>query len=426
VGAGPIRAINSDNPGAMYIAAGSRFYRVGVIAGSPEDLGEIGTPTSSFARDTLTTIAVGPTQAVVCVPPNAFTCDHNGPLNQITGTFPGASSVAYLDGYFVFTAVWTLLAGGAKFFVSYLLDPTMYAALDFAFADGVPNVLRRVIAHRGELWFLGEAGIEIWYNAGAQDFAFRRQSGGVIATGSATPKAVAQGDGSVFWLGMADDVVYRSEGYRASRISTNAIEAIIAAAGGASTAEDGFVYSQNGHTFYCLTLGGRTLVYDCATKLWHDRSSGADGTGRWRPNSAAWFGVGNVAALGDSASGKVFVPDLTVGTEERLTVPRQVTFPPLWGGTHRAFCSRLEIEMETPGGHVSAGRLKLEWSDDGGRTFTGERWLNTGTPVRPSPDLRLRVATTRLGSYRQRVYRITTWGQGALYAVDADIVGGTD
>ena len=52
------------------------------------------------------TIAVGNTAAVVCSPPNAFTCGHNpsgaiggDPMEQLGGTFPadGASSVAQMD-----------------------------------------------------------------------------------------------------------------------------------------------------------------------------------------------------------------------------------------------------------------------------------------------------------------------------------------
>lgn len=422
VGAGPIRAINSDNPGAMYIASGDRFYRFGVIAGEPEDLGPIGVPTATWPRDALTTIAVGPNAAVVCVPPNAYTCSHSGALNQIGGDFPGASSVAYLDGYFVFTAVWSTLSEGAKFFCTGLLDPANFNALDFAFADGEPNVLQRVIAHRGELWFLGGSAIEVWYDAGAGDFPFRRQSGGLIHNiGSATPKTVVTADSSVFWTGMADDVVYRSKGYLPARISTNAIERIIDAQGGASAATGAVAYSQNGHIFYCLTVGSRTLCYDCATQLWHERSSSSDGTQPWRITAVGYQGVGNIANLGDGLSGKIFAPSLLSGREEHAALIRQFVTGPLWAGTRRAFCARVEIEMEV-GGEISPGQVLLEWSDDGGHRWSAPRVMSAGLVNQ----YRQRVYTTRLGSFRQRVFRVTMQGHATIYAMDADIAQGAN
>src|SRR6187399_258055 len=50
-------------------------------------------------------ISAGPTAAVVVVAPRAYTCGHDvgDPLNLITDPdFPGATSVAYCDGYFCF------------------------------------------------------------------------------------------------------------------------------------------------------------------------------------------------------------------------------------------------------------------------------------------------------------------------------------
>jgi hypothetical protein len=41
----------------------------------------------------------------------------------------------------------------------------------------------------------------------------------------------------------------------------------------------------------------------------------------------------------------------------------------------------------------------------------------------PNTNHRRRLVTTRLGSFHQRVFRMKTHGAGALYAVDADIIG---
>ncbi|HEY1441805.1 MAG TPA: hypothetical protein VGF65_13445, partial [Mycobacterium sp.] len=225
LGTGPIYAMNSDYQSIVYAVSGTSAYRLSqVVFPGPATLtylGEVGTPSgvNEVERNLMVTIAVGVNAVVFCVPPNAFTCGHNDTaINQIGGSFPGARSVTYLDGYFVFTSV----SVSAQFFTSLLLDPSSFDALDFAFADGVPNILRRVVTLRGELWLIGEAGLEIWYDAGSSGlettpgtsfFPFRRQSGGVLPHGTVSIKSVAIVDGSVFWVSM-ESMVMRSVGYK--------------------------------------------------------------------------------------------------------------------------------------------------------------------------------------------------------------------
>ena len=106
-------------------------------------------------------------------------------------------------------------------------------------------------------------------------------------------------------------------------------------------------------------------------------------------------------------------------TDAGVTVIRQAVLPPLWAKTRRAFCSRIEIEMEV-GGPSVAGPVSLDWSDDGSRTWKPARTLATGI----IGDTRKRVFTTRLGSFRQRTFRLTTHGLTRFYAADADIAPG--
>jgi hypothetical protein len=418
VGSGPIWALNDDQPGVTYVVSGTHFYRV-TFPNAPdptpaiEDMGDVGVPARPYDY---VTIAVGSTQAVVCVPPNAWTCNWNGPLNQITGDFPGAASVAQLDGYFAFTGY----EDDTRWFISYLLDPTKYDALDFAYSDGVPNVIRRVIAHRGEFWLIGERAFEVWYDAGSSGletapgtsfFPFRRRAGGVFAPGIFTARSVAVLDGSVWWVG-TDSIVYRSVGYRPQRVSTHAIEQII------EETDYAYAFVYNGHSLYCITQDTRTLVYDVATSLWHERSSSADGSAAWRPRTAASFGSSYL--LGDATTGALFLPNLGSASDGGVPLIRQATLPPLWATTRRAFCARLEVEMGQ-GSATSVAPMTLEWSDDGGINWNASRSL----PTAPAGQTRFRTATTRLGSFRQRVFRLTMMGSPTLYGVDVDITAGT-
>jgi hypothetical protein len=417
VGTGPIRALNDDQPGVVYLVSGTKFYRISFPTGgapSVEMLADVGTADAGTSPwNSFVTIAAGPTAAVVCVAPRAYTCKHlpGEPLNQITDPdFPGATSVTYVDGYFAFSS----LGDTAQWFVSRVLDPLSYDALDFAFSDALPNIIRRVITHRGQVWTVGEAGFEVWYDSGNADFPFRRASGGIIDIGTGSPQAVCRAEESVWWVGL-DGVVYGSNGYKATRVSTHAIEAII---GDNSVALTALTHPYRGHWFYCLTtLDQRTLVYDITGGVWHERSTSTDGTLPWRAASAA-VENNSLHLYGDRSSGQLYTLGMQA-TDAGVAVLRQATLPPLWAETRRAVCARVEVEMEV-GGASTPGNLLLEWSDDGSRTWAAGRTMSSGA----SDDLRHRVYTTRLGSFRQRTFRLSSHGLTRLYAVDADIQPG--
>jgi hypothetical protein len=420
VGYGPIVALNDDIPGLVYVVSGNRFYRVRQT-GEPnafeiDDLGYVGVPPVAelYEYALLVTIAVGPTAAVVCVPPNAFTCGHAAAdlMEQLGGTFEAASSVAYLDGYFAFTGY--PLAN--FWFISRLFDPSDFDALDFAYADALNNILRRVIAHRGEFWLIGDKGFEVCYDSGNADFPFRRRPGAVIWVGSLNPKSVTTLDGSVWWLGY-DGIVYRSlSGYQIKRVSSHAVEAWIRSTVGIRF--DALAYRQEGHSFYALTLDNRTMVYDVSTGMWHDRASDLYGLGAWRALSVAVITQSPI--FGDRVGNWLYKLEHGSIVDAGVKVLRQAVFPPLWAGTARAFCSRIEVEMEV-GTKASNGIVTLEWSDDGGTTWNGLRDLSSGI----EGQLRQRAVATRLGSFRQRVFRLTTRNSApTYYAMDANIVAG--
>jgi len=410
---GAIRALNSDQPGRLYAVAGDQFIRYTAEGGAVS----IGTVTGSGRP----TIAVGPTTVVVCIPPNAWVASHaaSSTLHQITGTssqpFPGASSVTYIAGYWVFTAD---DIGSDQFFWSNLLDADTYDGLSFASADARPNVLKKAMFHRGELWLFGETGVEVWFVTGNANAPFERRSGGDIPFGTSNAATVAEFDNSLVWLG-TNGIIYRSSGYTAQRISTHAIEEWIRDFGEVRFTS-GLAYSQTGHYFYALSFQradgseGRTWVYDAATKQWHRRASGSGGSGRWRADCSAQFG--GTAIFGDGFSAVVFGLDPQTRNDVGVTLRRIACFPPIWGDTKRAFMSRFEVELDS--GTLAANpSIQLDWSDNGGRNFTTPRFMSSGA----SGDHRKRVFSTRLGSFRQRVLRLMAEDIVTFYGADADI-----
>lgn len=407
-GPGYVRAMEAVGA-QLLVVSGDQVWRWAAGEAAPAFLGNVGTGGPA-------TIAVGATHAVVCTPPRAWAYRYDGgtftEIPQGEGyAFPGASSVCWLDGYFVFTRPDT-----GEFFASALDDPGSYDALDFATAEGVPDVLLRAVADHNELWLFGQGSVEVWYDAGDADFPFRRMAGGVLGPGCASAASVAKLDGSLFWLGQ-DGIAYRAQGLSPKRISTHAMERALAGYGGLEDAQ-ALVVSHDGHGFYVLTVPnangglGATWAYDASTGLWHERASGAGGVGRWLGGAAARFGQETL--VGDGGSGALFRLARDVGGDNGTPVARIATLPPLWAGGRRAAMHRLELEMEA-GDPAGSGTVALDWSDDGGFTWTAPRVADTGA----AGERTRRACWTRLGLFRQRVLRFGTTGHCTLYAADA-------
>ena len=264
VGEGPIRGMWKFGD-FLYVASGGKLYRVDGNFSATE-LGLInGSGPVSMSDNGI--------QLFVACNPDAFIYNAStGVFAQVTDPdFPGAVSVGYLDGYFVFNE-----PNSQRVWVTSLLDGTSVDPLDFASAEGNPDDIVSLVVDHREVWLFGNNTIEVWYNAGLADFPLARIEGAFMETGCLAPYSVAKLDNSVFWLGSdarGNGIVYRNKGYNAQRISTHAIEWQIQQYGVLSDAI-GYSYQQDGHAFYVLTFptANATWVYDVATGLWHERA----------------------------------------------------------------------------------------------------------------------------------------------------------
>jgi hypothetical protein len=418
---GPIYAAASL-AGSYFCIGGNSAYRLQDDAlAAPTFLGTVGALPAGASFFFHHSIAVGLVGVVFCVPPRAYVADYAGnPIQQITtgvGDWPadGASSVAYLDGYYVFSSY-----TGDRMYVSNILDPTHYDALSYVRISSTVDYIMKLVAFNGELWVFGQNAVSAWYNNGNATAPFSPRAGATIRHGLGSARTVVELDGSLWWLGV-DNCVYRTVGYQAKRVSDHAIEELIADFNGGylrTAVACGFVHE--GHIFYALSLpeAGITLVYDATTGVWHERSSAADAVGRWNINTATFLGARGL--YGSSLDGKLYEMESGVYTEAGVTIPRLAVLPPVVTHGPRASMSRLEVEMEVGTGSPSS--VFLDWSDDGGINWRTPRTLSTGSVGARNT----RVATTRLGSFRQRLLRFYAAGPLTVYSVDADIQVGSD
>ena len=251
--------------GVLYVVAGSTFYSISAT-GVATSIGQINT---SVGRISMASNRASPKELCLVDGTDGWIYDTSGGLARIVDAdFAAADTVTFQDGYFLFNE-----AGTSRFFISGIDDGTAYSAADFADAESNSDDIVAVFSNQQQILVFKTSVIEIYYNSGNADFPFERVSGGVIQRGCAAAFSIAEEDNTLFFF--ADDgTIRRIDGSTPVRVSTHAIEEIIREM---PTTADAFAYfiTISGHKFYHLTFptGGRTFVYDVATKLWHERES---------------------------------------------------------------------------------------------------------------------------------------------------------
>ena len=303
IGTGPIRGLWQFG-GFGYAVSGNTLYKI-TTAWTATALGTIANtgPVSMSDNGTQLFVAANGPSYIYNSSTNVFA--------QITDPdFPGAVTVGYLDGYFVFNE-----PNSQKVWVTSLLDGSAIDPLDFASAEGSPDGLVSLTVSNREIWLFGTNSTEVWYDAGTADFPLQRIQGASNELGCTAAYSVAKMDNTVFWLG-ADargrGMVYRANGYVGQRISTHAVEWHIQQYGNLSDAI-GYTYQQDGHSFYVLIFpqANTTWVYDLATQAWHERA-GWDNGEFTRHRSNCQMAFNNEIVVGDFENGNIYAFDLDV------------------------------------------------------------------------------------------------------------------
>jgi hypothetical protein len=404
IGLGPIRGLWSYG-NFMYVVSGSQLYKINssysaTLIGTVSGTG----PVSMVDNGTQLFVACNGPSYIYNATTNAFA--------QITDPdFPGAVTVGYLDGYFVFNE-----PNSQKIWITSLLDGLSVDPLDFASAEGAPDGVVGIIVDHRELWVLGTNSVEVWYNAATQGFPLERIQGAFNEIGCVAPYSIAKADNGVFWLGQdarGRGMVYRANGHTGARISTHAVEWHIQQYGNLSDAI-AYTYQQDGHTFYVLIFpsADTTWVYDAATQAWHERAGFTNGDfTRHRSNCQVAFN--NEIIVGDYANGKVYAFDLDVYADDgqiQKWLRSWRALPTGQNNLKRTAQHSLQFDCESGVGlNLGQGNdpeVMLRWSDDGGHTWSNEHWAGMGQIGQYGK----RVLWRRLGmtlKLRDRVYELS-------------------
>ena len=423
VGTGPIRGLwaHQTNGTDFYVVSGVEVYKLNSMTGTPTLLGTVsGTGPVSIADN-------GTQIFFACNGPSYIYNEVTNVFQQITDPdFPGAVTVGYLDGYFVFNQ-----PDSQKVWVTNIFEGTQIDALDFASAEGSPDGLVGLIVDHREAWLFGTDSVEVWYDAGLADFPLARIQGAFNEIGCVAAFSIAKLDNGLFWLGTdarGQGIVYRANGYTGTRVSTHAVEYAIAQYGNLADAI-AYTYQQEGHAFYVLTFptGNATWVYDVATQAWHERAGWDNGAFmRHRSNCQCNFG-GNII-VGDYENGNIYRFNLDVfadngGVQKWLRSWRAL--PTDQNDLKRTAQHSLQLDCESGVG-INLGQgddpqVVLRWSDDGGHTWSNAHW----SPMGKIGQYFRRVFWRRLGmtmKLRDRVYEVSGTDPVKIAIVGAELI----
>ncbi len=421
VGSGPIRGLHYSSDNVLYAVSGNSFYKI----------------TSAYATTLLTTlttnsgfISMADNGTTLCLVDGVKGYTHalgSGTASEIVDPdFQAADQVTFQDGYFIFN--WK---GTGKFFIS-SLNGTAFDPLDFASAEGNPDNIIGLISDHRDLWMFGPQSTEVFFNSGNADFPFERIQGAFIEHGCAAAFSIAKMNNSVFWLSSDDKgngLVYMARGYQPQRISTHAVEAAIRGYTNIQNAK-AYTYQANGHHFYAINFpdADTTWVYDTATGFWHERTSTFEGVfGRNRADCHA-FAYGK-HIVGDYQNGKIYELSSDVFTDDGEEITRQRVAPHLTSGLKRVFYNSFQLDMEVGVGldggvHGEDPQAVLQFSDDGGHSWSNEKWSSFGRIGKRTH----RAIWRRLGFSRDRVFRLTITDpvKVAIIGAEVDAVPGVN
>ena len=264
-------------------------------------------------------------------------------------------------------------------------DGKDFNALDFADAEISPDIIKKGFNDHNQLYVFGETTTDVYQTIVTPGFPFQRIPGAMIPKGVSSRNTVIAFDSSFMFMGSGlneKPAIYQALSSSIKRVSTRSIEHLIHDYDDTVISKArAFSYSEDGNYFAVFTIGDHTFVYDQTTsKLsglpsWHERQTGVtDGVGyqKWRAvHGVKAFGQINV---GDDRSGRVGRLDSDLYTEYDDPIEKLWTTKPFITQGDGIFSKEVELFMQTGLGNaeVISPQIRMDYSDDGSRTFTSE------------------------------------------------------
>lgn len=390
-GANPVRGMYSFGD-YLYVVYLDNFYKVN-NAGVATLIGTIGT-TEGYV-------------SMACTGFEIFIADGTalGKVYTIaSGAFaasnaPALTTVCFMDGYIVGNQPLT-----GKYYWSGLYDALTWGALDFATAESNPDNLVAVFSDHGGVILFGDFTTEIIGNSPSELTPWARV-GYPIEWGCVAKASIAKLGDAVAFLArnrMGEAQVVLMSGYSPQRISTHDLERIINDSSSLESAT-AFSYMSNGHQFYQLNCADKSFLYDLASGVW----SQVKGYGIDRDAGQYACNLLNRTIISDYSTGKLYTLSDTVYADGDNPLVMVISGKHIFNAAERLSISEVALEMEVGNGATTGQgtvpQVMMQYSKDGGYTWSNERWATSGEIGK----YKTLVRWTRIGSAYNITFKFT-------------------
>lgn len=399
---GPQRGTITTAGGRCFFVSGNKLYEIDANG----DKTERGTLNTAISRVVL---AEDGNYIALVDGANGYTLklSDNTFAQIMDADFPnGATIIAFMDTYFIANDPDT-----GDFYISANNNPTSWSATDKTTVESSPDNLLSLLPDHGELILGGSRSMEVYYDSGNADFPFERISQAVMQVGIAAAQTLKSFDNNAVWVSEDEKggrfIYNMTAAYRPNRISNQAVERALGSVDSVSDAY-AWVYKQEGHEFLVLQVPGlpTTWVLDAATYMWHERmffNSALVQEELHRGSCHTFFNGMNL--VGDRENGNIYKMRLDHYSDNNQAIHAVRITPHISQEGNLLFFHDLHLDMETgvglAEGQGSDPQVMMQYSDDGGRTWSNERWASFGA----IGEYKKRARWTRLGSSRDRVFK---------------------
>lgn len=373
----PIRSNIHLNSGFKYFVSGTKFYRF--TDGAPSLLGTIG---GSGVATIVSNSVPGDNQVMVLNGEGLGYIHDSGGLNQIVDVdFFSTTSVTVLNERF-----WCTRDGRNEIFASDVSDGTSWNSLSFISAEYKPDPVVINISKKSAMWTIGTKTMEYFQSITDSLVPIRPVKGLGNDVGILAKSSFAELDD--YFAFLADDsTISMVRGTELTTISDLEFELKIRGDGttvnpGFSAADIanciGFFVDTPHHKMYWLTFPdiNYTWGYDVNTGLSTTRQSTNEEA--WRANYS--ITDENVIYIGDRINGNIWILDPDAKDEDGSILKATMQCPSISFDAD-TFIPKIKVEMEV--GVAEAPSLTdplmlVEYSKDGGRTFTNHSPISLG------------------------------------------------
>ena len=299
---------------------------------------------------------------------------YNG--STLTDTTLNADSATYLNSKTIYPN------GGFNFAVTGAGGPSSVTSTGSA--ESSTDDLVRPYAFNQWVYMFGDETVEPFYDTGAASgVPLSRIDASIMQKGLGGKYTVANTDQALYFLG-DDSSVYQIVQSQLTPISTPSI--VNSIKGKDKDKAVGFTINYNELNFYVLWFdSGQTFVYMEEMKEWFNLSSGVD-DGPYLASS--YINIYDKHIAVDYRTGKTVELSDTTYDELGETIQRRRVLPPFSSLSvgapygQRLTMSKIKFALQTGQGIVtgqgSDPRIMVEYSLDGGETWSDEHWIKFG------------------------------------------------